>query len=372
MQDTPHDNSPALRLSSYDVEMLMRDNSPRARTDILGKVARQYRVQQFTEHELMLAEQIFRILMKDVELAVRRQLAEEVKDMDTVPRDIVLHLVQDVEEVSFPVIEMSQVLSDADLVHLVESSRDVAKIEAVTRRASLSERVSDALVDSHYPQVVESLLANPGAQIAEKAMETVIRDFKREPKILETLAAREVLPLAVVEKLVHATSSSISTKLKERYVKRFDDAEQRARESTMLKLLESASGDAEVEAFITELYEESRLTPSIICMALARGQFSFFVCALARLSHIPSENARKLVLDPGPLGFAALYERSGLPESMQAAVRSMLRIVISLRAEGVAPGTREHANLLAMQLLAEAEQQEIQHLPYMLALIRGK
>lgn len=372
MQDSSHDDSSPLRLSSYDVEMLMRDNSPRARRDILGKVAQQYRVQQFTDHELMLAEQIFRILMKDVELAVRRQLAEEVKDMDTVPRDIVLHLVQDVEEVSIPVIEMSQVLSDADLVYLVESTRDVAKIEAVTRRARVSERVSDALVESHYPQVVESLLANPQARLAERAMETVVRDFRHEPKILETLAARDVLPLAIVEKLVHATSSSISAKLKERYVKRFDDAEQKARESTILKLLETATRDEEVEAFISELYDEHRLTPSIIFMALARGQFTFFVFALARLCHIPSENALKLVLDTGPFGFHALYQRSGLPESMHSAARAMLGIVTLLRAEGVAPGTREYANLFAMQLLGAAEQQEIQHLPYMLALIRGK
>lgn len=372
MQDTLHDDSHGFRLSSYDVEMLMRDNSPRARTDILSKVARQYRVQHFSDHELMLAEQIFRILMKDVELAVRRQLAEEVKDMDTVPRDIILHLVQDVEEVSIPVIEMSQVLSDADLVQLVESTRDTTKIEAVTRRASVSERVSDALVESHYPQVVESLLLNPNAQIAEKAMETVIRDFRREPKLLENLAAREVLPLTIVEKLVHATSSSISAKLKERYVKRLDDAEQKARESTMLKLLETASGEGEIEAFIAELYDEHRLTPSIMFMALARGQFTFFALAIARLVHIPGENALKLLLDTGPLGFPALYQRSGLPESMQPAVRAMLRIVTALRAEGVVPGTREYANLFAMQLLGEAEQQEIQHLPYMLALIRGK
>lgn len=376
MQDpTQSDFSSALRLSSYDVERLMRDDSPKARTDILGKVAKQYRVKDFSEHELELAEQIFRIMMKDVEINVRQQLATELKDINMVPRDIILHLAQDVEEVALPVIEMSQVLSDADLVHLIETSRDATKIEAVTRRPKLSERVSDAVVESHYPQAVHSLLKNQQAKVSEKAMQTVVRDFAREPKLMEMLAQRDGLSMGIVEKLMHVTSAKLAAQLKEKYAansQKLDEVSQKVRESTMLRLLEQAKTDDDIDAVVAELYEEQRLTSSIMFTALARGQFNFFAFALARLAQIPRDNAIKLALDRGALGFKALYAKSDLPESMFEAVRAMMRIVIDLKAEHIEPTNRDYANILARNLLIEAERTEIEHLPYMLALIRGK
>lgn len=375
MSDTnPEMETSALRLSSYDVDRLLHDDSPKARSDILGKVAKQYRGQHFTPHELALAEQIFRIMMKDVELTVRQQLANEVKDI-AVPRDIILHLAQDVEEVALPVIAMSEVLSDADLVYLVETSKETSKLEAVTKRPKLSERVSDALVDTHYPKVVQSLLKHENAKISGKAMDTVVRDFRRDPKILETLAMRDGLPLNIVEKLVHATSATMAAQLKEKYAvdtQKIEEAEQKVRESTMLKLLESKNSEEEIDALTAELAQENRLTPSIMLAALARGQVAFFVFALARLVHIPRENAMKLATDKGALGFKALYGKSELPEGMYEAVRALLHIVLDLREQGVKPDTRGYANMLATHLLMEAEKREIDNLPYMLALIRGK
>jgi uncharacterized protein (DUF2336 family) len=368
------EHSSPMHLSSYDVDRLVNDSSPAARNDVLQKIAKQYRVRNFSAHELALAEQIFRIMMKDVAITVRAQLADEIKDIDSVPRDIVLHLAQDVSEVALPVIEMSSVLSDADLVYLVETSHDVTKLEAVTRRPTVSERVSTALVESNYPNVVESLLNNPNAKMSYKTMETVVSQFARESKIIETLAMRDGLPLSIVEKLVNVTSSALSQQLKSRYAladKQLAVTEQKVREATMINLLDAATNEVDVDALVVELQEEKRLTTSFMFAALARGHFTFFVFALARIAGIPNSNAVKLASDRGSLGFKALYEKSGLPVSMLDAVSAMLKIVLELKAQEIKPGTRGYANALASRLLEAAEQQHIEHMPYMLALIRG-
>jgi uncharacterized protein (DUF2336 family) len=363
-----------MHLSSYDVDRLVNDSTPTARSDILQKIVKQYRVRKFSEHELALAEQIFRIMMKDVAIAVRTQLASEIKDIDSVPRDIVLHLAQDVSDVALPIIEMSSVLSDADLVYIIETSRDVSKLEAVTRRPAVSERVSTALVESNYPNVVESLLNNPNAKMNDKTMEAVVTQFARQPKIIETLATRDGLPLAIVEKLVNVTSAALSQQLKSRYSfedKRLAQAEQKVREATMINLLDTTTSDADIAALVIELQEEKRLTTSFMFAALARGHFTFFAFALAHIAGIPQANAIKLASDRGSLGFKALYNKSGLPESMFDAVSAMLKIVLDLKAQEIKSGTRGYSNALASRLLEAAEQQQIEHLPYMLALIRG-
>jgi hypothetical protein len=44
---------------------------------------------------------------------------------------------------------------------------------------------------------------------------------------------------------------------------------------------------------------------------------------------IPVSNARILLLDPGPLGFKALYESSRMPASFYPAVRMMLQLALA-------------------------------------------
>lgn len=360
-------------LSSSDVDRLMRDHSPDARLAVMHKVAEHYRVQDFTQHELAMAEQIFRLMMKDVEVEVRKQLSDQLKDMPGVPRDIVMHMAQDVEEVAVPVIQMSQVLSDADLVYLVQTSREVTKLEAVAKREVVSERVADAIVESHYPEVVEALVANEGATIGQRALETVVKDFGREASIMENLAQRDSLPLPIVEKLVSMTSARVAEGIKERYgidAQMVEEASKKAREGATLKLLEGIASDDAIDELVGEMLSQQKLTPSILFTALARGQLTFVACAMARYAHIPRSNAMKLMADKGENGFKALYSKSGLPQSMYEAAKVVKNHVLALREGRETPGTRSYANLLVQRILADPSAGEVENMPYMLALIR--
>ena len=98
-------------LTPMDVERLLNDDSPDSRTDILEKISTNYNNEQFRGRERDIAEQIFRLLMKDVALRVRETLADRIKDNVAIPRDIVLHLAHDVESVASPVLVNSKVLS---------------------------------------------------------------------------------------------------------------------------------------------------------------------------------------------------------------------------------------------------------------------
>lgn len=371
--DTPPTADTRFYLSSSDVDRLMHDQSPDARLAVMHKVAEHYRIQDFSDHELATAEQIFRLMMKDVEVEVRKQLADQVKDMDNVPRDIVMHLAQDEAAVALPVIRMSQVLSDADLVYLVQTSREVAKLEAAAERPKVSERVADALVEAKYPNVVEKLVANPGARLSNSTLETVVRDFARESGIMETLAKREALPLPIVEKLVGATSTRIAGELKQKYQIEdgaIEKVAQKAREGATLAMLEGSASDEAIDELVGEMLSQQRLTPSIVFTALARGQVTFFASALSRYAHIPLANARQLIMDKGQFGFKAIYGKSGLPESMFEAAKVVLRHVMLLRDKGEKAGTRAYANHLVQRILSDKSAQEVENMAYMLALIR--
>ncbi len=360
-------------LTQADVARLLTDDSPDSRTAILEKVATGYNADQFAEREREVAEQIFRLLMRDVTIRVRETLAEQVKANDQIPRDIALHLAHDVESVAIPILQNSNVLSDADLVNVVESSRDLNKLLAITKRDTVSLRVSDALVETNYGPVVSSLLSNERASISQRAFEKILDDFKNDEKITEALVQHHNLPVTVVERLISTASEAVAKELTDKY--HIDDSQvsrkaSHAREDFMLRLLEGELPLEEIEALVSQMAAEERLTHSLIMTALCRGQLAFFTVAMARLSHISVSNAMRLVADRGVHGFIGLYEKSGLPASMFDAIRLLLRAVQQLEQDTAIPGSMLYANRLVERVVSMAGDQYIEYLPYFIALIR--
>lgn len=365
--------SAQLKLTEAEVRCLLEDKSSDSRAEIGGRIAFSYGNAKLDEKECQIAEQIFRLLLRDTETRVRASLAENLKESDFVPRDIVLSMANDVAEVSLPILEYSQVLSDSDLLDIMYSSPENAQLMAITRRNSISEVVSGALVHKGDHEVVGSLLNNKGAVISEDTVTKIINTHQENQEMMEKLTARAHLPISAVEKLVNIVSSNIADSLRKKY-KIADEYIQKEveknRESETLNLVRSARSHDDVGALINHLRSSDRLTPSMILSALCQGNFDFFESSLALLSNIKVENARTLIADRGELGFRAIYNKSGLPDAMFPAVKLLLKIVRDLDTEGEQSGSAYYANRIVERILQHSEENHVDNLSYIIALVR--
>jgi len=360
-------------LTAADVERLLHDDSSESRSGILEKISRNYNSEQFKGREREIAEHVFRLLMKDVAVRVREALADRIKGNTTVPRDIILHLANDVETVAIPVLRDSKVLSDADLVNIVEQSHDMGKLVAIAEREEVSSRVSDALVETHYAQVMTTLLGNEGAAISDRSLERIADDFRGDAGVMEALVGKPRLPITVVERIITKASDAVAAKLKQLYKLNDQDAKRDSnfvREDFMVRLMSHELSIDEVEALVAQMAKEGRLTPSIVMTALCRGQLLFFIVALAHFSGIPTANAKRLLDDRGEHGFDGLYKKSELPESMMDAIRLLLRSVQDMATDDAPAGSPLYANRLAERVILTAGNQQIEYLPYFIALVR--
>ena len=365
--------SEALILTPTDVQRLLNDDSSDSRGAILEKIAKGYNSEVLHGREREIAEHIFRLLMKDVALRVRETLAERLKNNVNVPRDIALHMASDIESVAVPILTHSKVLSDADLVSIVEQSHDMGKLVAIANRETVSIRVSDALVETRYAQVMTSLLANGGATISDRSLEKIAEDFRSDEAVLGALSQHPRLPMTVVERLISVASNKVAEELRNKYKLAESDAKKdsnAAREDFMLRLLEHDMSQAEIEALVVQMAAEDRLTPSIVMTALCRGQLMFFTIAMAQFAGVPVANALRLVADRGDHGFNGLYQKSGLPDTMLEAVRLLLRAVQDMTNDNSIPGSMLYANRLAERTITAAGNKQIEYLPYFIALIR--
>lgn len=360
-------------MTQEDVDRLLVDASPDSRTAVLSRITEHYNGNAFNPREREIAEQIFRFLMHDAIVTVREMLAARIQHNASIPRDIVLQLAEDVESVALPVLAHSEVFSDADLVAIVESSSEVSRLLAISRRTHVSPQVCDALVDRSDPQVISSLLTNDGAEISRQAFTRIVDDFHDVPVVMQSLVKRNALPMVIVERLMHEASAVVVTQLREKYP--LSDAQLRqegtqVREDVLVYLLSHDISEAEMQALVAQMHVDNRLTPSLLMTALCRGQLPFFIVAMAHRAGVPIDNAKQLVADKGDLGFLRLYEKARLPESMKAAAQLVLRAAQKLQRGEAVPGSLIYANQLAEQVLNDVGEDNIHYLPHFMALIR--
>jgi len=373
--------APQFVLTETDVLRLLEDRSADSRSDITGKIAASYTGATLTDKERLIAEQIFRLLVRDTEEKVRATLAENLKESTHIPRDIVASMARDVAKVSLPILEYSKVLTDDDLLGIIHSTEENSKLIAISRRNNVSEIISDKLVEKGDGEVASSLVNNVGAVISEEVFKKMIERNEGNKNLVEAIKIREQLPVGVAEKLVNVVSSNISETLKEKYKssdeqtndwlgKEVEKEAEKTRESETLNLVRSARSQHDVDNLINHLQNADRLTPSMILSALCQGNFDFFESSLAKLSNISVDNARTLVSDRGDLGFRAIYNRSGLPDAMFPAVKLLLKIVREMDEEGEIIGTSQYANRVVESILQYSEENHVENLSYIIALVR--
>lgn len=364
----------AMTLSAADVERLLHDGSPGTRIDMTGRIAGAYnQSSHLNAQETLVAEQIFRLLLRDTELNVRITLAQHLKDSTQIPHDIIKSMAQDVAEVALPILECSTVLTDDDLVELIQSTEEISRYLAISHRRVVSEAVSDTLIAKGNDKVAEALVENTGAVLSEKSYTKIITTYSGSESMMQSLTKRPQLPVTVVDKLISMVSSSLAENLKKKYkmsAPQIEKEVEKTREKETLNLIRVAQAEEDIDKLITNLRSSGRLTPSIILSALCQGDFNFFENALAKLSNVPVANARKLIGDKGDLGFRAIYNKSGLPDAMFPAVKLLLKIVHQLHDEGHKSGSSRYANSIVERILQHSGEKNMENLSYIIALVR--
>ncbi|MCW8860832.1 MAG: DUF2336 domain-containing protein [Rhodospirillales bacterium] len=327
-------------LSKEDVQKLLHDPSGEARIATATKLASEFDG-TLSASERALAEEIFRIMVKDAEVRVREALALNLKENPNLPHDVAVSLANDVDSVALPVLQFSDILSDEDLISIVRS-QDPAKQTAIAGRTSVSSQLSDALVETGNEDAVAALVGNEGADISEKTLQKVVDGFGGAERVQSAMVGRSKLPVTVSERLVTLVSEQMKSELAKKHelpAGLATDLILQTRERAIIGL-STESGEQDVEALVHQLHKNGRLTASICLRALCMGDLVFFEAALAELTDISLVNARNLIHDSGELGLRALYDKAGLPEAYFTAARAGIDVARENQYDGE-PNDRE-------------------------------
>lgn len=302
----------------------MTDSSSATRAETTAKIADEFSAGDLSLAERKIAEDIFRKLAKDVEDSVREALAVHLKSCPDIPRDVALSLARDIDVVALPMLRFSEVLTDEDLIEIVQSNSATKQV-AVAQRRTVSSKVADALIDTGNETAVARLVANEGAEIAERSYERVMRDYADSAAVSDSMARAASLPPAVSAQLVEAISQRLQDYLLAKHELPPDVASGlifQARERATMSLVDTGSSDRDLDVLVDQLHRRRRITPSLLLRALCLGDIAFFERGIARLANVSLANVHVLIYDEGSLGFESLYLKAGLPQRLYPAFRA--------------------------------------------------
>ena len=311
-------------LTDNDIRMLVKGATADERALAAHKLCRTIDRADMPDDERQIAHDILRVMATDAAELVRRAMAVTLRNSPSLPPDVANRLARDVESISLPIITCSPVFSDNDLAEIVRMG-GAARQMAVAKRPKLSTRVTTVLVESGTEEAVAVICANDNARFSDAALQKALDRFSKSEQVLQAVAYRSALPLAVSERLIDMVGDSLRDYILTNHAlspERVLELEVGAKERATIDLVDQAGRTADPKAFVQHLNRVERLTPSLLLRALAHGHMTFFEWAVAELAGVPHHRTWLMIHDAGQLGLKAICERAGLPSRLYAAFRA--------------------------------------------------
>jgi len=348
---------------------LQIDAAVGVRADTAKHVGSLFSSATLTSSERQAALAILEKLIQDVEQEVRHALATHVASCAFLPEPLARAIAEDIEAISVPFIRVSPALADADLVAIIAAGSEEKQM-AIAARETVSERVTEALTDTHRTAVVTTLLRNNGAQLSEGSYHAILNDFAGDASVQSLLIDRDSLPLTITDRLVQVVSAELHDRLVEKHAlpsQMADELLTQARERTMMHGVASIPRSFDVERLAHLLKHRGELTPTLLMRALCEGDMQFFEAGMAALASVALENSAALIADGGPLGFKALYEKAGLPTNFFRAFRAALDVHMRLKVDGQESWNSGNVQLILDRVMLEYDEACPGDLEYLLS-----
>lgn len=290
-----------------EVSQLIRlayDKSSEGRTSLFTSITNQLQEKHkdlsLTESRIM--SDILGSLIHHVEMNIRQKLAEKLAGNEDAPIDLILLLANDQIEVASPILKLSNLLDDNNLIKIIRHKTIQHQLN-ITARKDLSSNVTRELITTGNDEVVIKLLNNHDAKIENSIMADLVGRSRKNLSLQPPLVERPDLPRAMALKMYLWISESLKDRMVE--TQSLDQREiEQAISSTLDDLHEedeiSTSQLSSEQRLVDKLHDSKLLKSSFLMKSLNQGKGSLFEIAFAKMVNIPRDFMCGVLYDKGP------------------------------------------------------------------------
>lgn len=237
-------------------------------------------------------------LTAEMEQTVREELSVRFSASAATPRSLARTLAMDVEEVAGPILRACGSLQESDLLDVVRTQGQ-GHLRAVSERDTVSEAVSDVIVERGDDDTVGVLVRNDGARLSRAAHEAVVDRAEANPDLQDALVNRAALPADLLNELYFVAEARLRQKILEKNANLSPERLEAALASGRNRL-RTADGSLPADfdtaqAYVRELRAAGALSPEMLARFLRSGGRTEFLIALSELSDIEFDMARRII-----------------------------------------------------------------------------
>lgn len=334
--------------------ILARDGDDRVRCELAGKIARLMPdLSEDAQNRLRdITIEVLEILARDQLSRVRQILSETLKDVADAPAHVIRWLARDIDlAVATPVLQFSPLLTDNDLVEIIESAPVQGALSAISRRRGLSASLCDAIVTTDDVKAIADLLGNASAQVREETLDYLAERSRDVALWQGPLVQRPRLARGTVRKLAGFVADSLLSVLSQRRDLPPDVLEEVAavvrqrvasngppagaskaggkgsktvEESGTLDRATLREKGAKLAQYVQKLHAAGKLDEDTIDEALGAGSEEFVALALALKAGVPLTMVSRVIAAHSAKGITALAWKAGL--GMRFAIKLQTRV----------------------------------------------
>lgn len=293
-------------------------------TDLLER-----RDSELSKIELSLMSEILEKLLNNVEMSVRRKLADRLALNKDAPVDLIILLANDQIEVATPVLLLSKLLSDKELIKVIRHKTAQHQLSIASRK-KLSSGVCRELITMGNSKTLVMLLNNHDADIDEESLLILIEKSKNNISIQPPLIERPDLPKEMATRMYQWVSLS----LRQSILTKLNLSETDVNELLRKTVDEVAKGEVDQITrersevlLVNKLYKAGKLQPSFLMKCLNQGHSTMFEIAFSRLISVPLKSMRSFLYDRGAETLAVSCCAAGIDQSVFLTIYGLTRSI---------------------------------------------
>jgi uncharacterized protein (DUF2336 family) len=216
--------------------------------------------------------------------------------------------------ISGPLLAHSAILTEPALVSIARS-RSQAHLLAISERQTLSEGLTDVLLDRGETQVLRAVARNAGARFSTSGVDKLVTLAKSDDFLAVSVIARRDMSPVQLKRVIAAASIKVRERLSRQnpHMARFvNEAVTAAAEETHRTVRSVARRLEEARILVGNLFRSGLLNEAAIMRFAQKQQFEEALVALALLTRNDVDEIARMVAEFGAQGTLTLAKAVGL------------------------------------------------------------
>jgi uncharacterized protein (DUF2336 family) len=256
-----------------------------------------------SKQQIEVFDAAFETLVAVIELETRVKLARHIATIPNAPATLVRAFAfDDAIAVAGPVLSQSTALSDSDLAANA-SIQGQGHLHAIARRRTISEVITEILIERGEPNVVHTVAKNAGARFSDGSFRELVARAGDDAQLALNVGMRLDIPRHHFLKLLETASASVCAKIaaaNPQFTETVQGALTEVVDDINLEVRKNSPDHTRAKSRVKRLQIWHELGEGNVHAAARSQNFEQTVMALSVLACCPIEMAERAILNENP------------------------------------------------------------------------